>query len=57
MTLFYALEPHIDGTKTYAPGDEREADENEVKHLVDLKVLSTEKPKAKAEAAAHKGGK
>lgn len=50
---FYALEPHVDGTTKYEIGDPREADENEVKHLVELGVLSTEKPKgAKSEGAA-----
>ncbi|MCI1143148.1 hypothetical protein MOP88_13955 [Sphingomonas sp. WKB10] len=53
MKTFYALEPHVDGTTKYAPGDKREADENEVKHLIDLKVLGTEPPaKEKAEGAA-----
>lgn len=52
MKTFYALEPHLDGTTTYQPGDEREADEHEVQHLVDLGVLSPEKPKAKAEGGA-----
>lgn len=52
MKTFYAQEPHVDGTTLYQPGDKREADENEVKHLVDLKVLGTEPPeKAKAEGA------
>lgn len=52
MKTFYALEPHVDGTTKYAPGDKREADEHDVKHLVDLKVLGSEPPaKAKAEAA------
>lgn len=53
MKTFYAHEPHVDGTTKYEPGDKREADENEVKHLVDLKVLGTEPPvKAKAEGGA-----
>lgn len=45
MKTFYALEPHVNGTTKYAVGDKREADENEVKHLVDLKVLSDTPPK------------
>lgn len=48
MKTFYAQEPHLDGTTKYEPGDKREADEHEVRHLVDLKVLG-EKPPAKAE--------
>lgn len=48
MKKFHVLEPHVDGSKTYNVGDEREADEHEVQHLVLLKVLSTEKPKRKA---------
>ena len=47
MKTFYALEPHLDGTTLYQPGDKREADENDMKHLVDLKVLSDKPPKAK----------
>lgn len=46
MKTFYALEPHVNGTTKYAVGDKREADENEVKHLVDLKVLGDKPPKA-----------
>lgn len=46
MKTFYAQEPHLDGTKLYNPGDKREADENDVKHLVDLKVLGDKPPKA-----------
>jgi hypothetical protein len=42
MTKFFAAEPHVDGTRLYEIGDEREADETEVRHLLDLKVLSTE---------------
>lgn len=45
MKTFYAQEPHLDGTKLYNPGDKREADENEVKHLVDLKILGDKPPK------------
>lgn len=45
MKTFYVQEPHVDGTKIYNPGDKREADENEVKHLVDLKVLGDKPPK------------
>jgi hypothetical protein len=55
MKTFHVLEPHVDGTKLYSPDGEnntREADENEVKHLVDLGILSTEKPKGKAEGGA-----
>lgn len=52
MKTFYAHEPHVDGTKTYAVGDKRDADENEVQHLVELKVLGEKPPKgAKAEKA------
>ena len=46
MKTFYAHEPHLAGTTLYQPGDKREADENEVQHLVDLKVLG-DKPPAK----------
>ena len=53
MKTFYAQEPHVDGTTLYQPGDKREADENEVKHLIDLKVLGDKPPeKAKDEGAA-----
>ncbi|WP_260597821.1 hypothetical protein [Sphingomonas endolithica] len=45
MTTFYAHEPHLDGTTLYQTGDKREADENDVKHLVDLKVLGDKPPK------------
>lgn len=45
MKTFYAQEPHVDGTTIYNPGDKRDADENEVKHLVDLKVLGDKPPK------------
>jgi hypothetical protein len=44
MKTFYVQEPHVDGTTRYSPGDKREADENEVKHLVDLKVLGDKPP-------------
>jgi hypothetical protein len=44
MKTFYAQEPHLDGTTLYQPGDTREADENDVKHLVDLKVLGDKPP-------------
>lgn len=59
MKTFYALEPHVDGTKQYAVGDKREADENDVKHLVDLKVLSDKPPakgKGSKEAASGEAG-
>jgi hypothetical protein len=46
MKTFYAQEPHLDGTTLYQPGDKREADENEVKHLVELKVLGDKPPVA-----------
>lgn len=46
MKTFYAQEPHLDGTTLYQPGDKREADENDVKHLVDLKVLGEKPPVA-----------
>lgn len=49
MKTFYAHEPHVSGTTRFEVGDKREADENEVQHLVDLKVLG-DKPPAKAEA-------
>ncbi len=44
MKTFYAQEPHLDGTTLYQPGDKREADENEVKHLVELNVLGDTPP-------------
>ena len=51
MKTFYVHEPHVNGTTAYAVGDKREADENEVKHLVDLKVLGDKPPKlAKSDA-------
>ena len=50
MKTFYAHEPHVSGTTRFEVGDKREADENEVKHLVDLNVLG-DKPPAKSEAA------
>jgi hypothetical protein len=50
MKTFYALEPHLDGTTLYKPGDKREADENDVKHLIDMKVLGDKPPKAAKEA-------
>lgn len=47
MPKYYALEPHVSGTTLFAIGDTREVDdENDVKHLVDLGVLSKTKPKA-----------
>ncbi|WP_370308330.1 hypothetical protein [Sphingobium abikonense] len=49
MTTFYVQEPHLDGTTMYQPGDKREADENDVKHLIDLKVLGDKTPKAAKE--------
>lgn len=52
MKTFYVQEPHLDGTKLYNPGDKREADENDVKHLVDLKVLGDKPPKKAAEKPA-----
>lgn len=52
MKTFYAQEPHVDGTTLYQPGDKREADENDVKHLVELGVLGDKAPaSAKAEDA------
>ncbi len=45
MKTFYAQEPHLDGTTLYNPGDKREADENAVKHLIELKVLGDKPPK------------
>jgi len=53
MKTFYALEPHLDGATLYQPGDKREADENDMKHLVDLKVLG-DKPPEKATPPAAK---
>ncbi|MEG3084008.1 hypothetical protein U1707_10180 [Sphingomonas sp. PB2P12] len=46
MKTFYAQEPHLDGTTLYQPGDKREADENEVKHLVELNVLGDKPPES-----------
>lgn len=54
MKTFYALEPHVNGTTRYAVGDKRDADENEVKHLVDLKVLGTSPPKSEKANATGK---
>ena len=57
MTKFWAAEPHVAGTTRYEAGDEREADEHEVQHLVELGVLSTtevERPKALGAAPANK---
>lgn len=45
MKKFYALEPHVAGTTRYNVGDVREADENEVQHLVELKILGDKAPK------------
>ncbi|MGY3609922.1 MULTISPECIES: hypothetical protein [unclassified Bradyrhizobium] len=45
---FYVMRQHI-GDKPYAKGDIREADETEVKHLVEAGVLSKDPPKAKGE--------
>ena len=50
MKTFYAQEPHLAGTTLYQPGDKRLADEHEVQHLVDLKVLG-DRPPAKPKAA------
>lgn len=57
MPKYHVVEPHVDGTKYYSPDGEnntREGDEAELKHLVDLGVLSTEKPKAKADGKGDK---
>ena len=45
MKTFYFQEPSVDGTKHYAAGDKYEADENDVQHLVELKVLGDKPPK------------
>ena len=45
MKTFYALEPHVNGTTLYNPGDKREMDEADAKQLVDLKVLGDKPPK------------
>ena len=45
MKTFYAQEPHVDGTTLYNPGEKREADENDVAHLVQLGVLGDKPPK------------
>lgn len=47
---YKVLRQHL-GDKMYMPGDEREADEHEVKHLVDRGVLSPEGAKADAPKA------
>jgi len=47
---FHVIRQHF-GDKMYMPGDDREASESDVKHLVKAGVLSREKPKAKAERA------
>ncbi len=58
MKTFYAQEPHLDGTTLYNPGDKREADENDVRHLIDLKVLGDKPPKKAIDYEADKlGGK
>ncbi|MCA1368079.1 hypothetical protein I6F15_11765 [Bradyrhizobium sp. BRP14] len=44
---FKVLRQHL-GDKMYMPGDEREADEHEVRHLVDRGVLVPRKAKADA---------
>ena len=49
MKTFYVLEPHLDGTTKYSPGDKRDADENDVKHLIDLNVLD-DKPQKNVKA-------
>lgn len=54
MKTFYALEPHVDGTTQYGIGDKRDADENEVKHLIDLGVLGDKPPKKSESAPANK---
>jgi hypothetical protein len=56
MKTFYVQEPHLDGTKLYNPGDKREADANDVQHLVDLKVLGDKPPKKMPDYAADKLG-
>ncbi len=48
MKTFYAHEPHVAGTTLYNPGDKREADENDVGHLLKLGVLGDKPPKATA---------
>jgi len=45
MKTFFVLEPHVSGTTKHQPGDKRDADENEVKHLVELGVLGDKPPK------------
>lgn len=54
MKTFYVQEPHVSGTTLYSPGDKREADENDVQHLVDLKVLGDKPPKKAPDYAADK---
>lgn len=45
MKKFHVLDPHVAGTTRYEIGDIREADEAEVQHLVELKVLGDKAPK------------
>ncbi len=45
MKKFYVLDPHVAGTTRYDVGETREADENDVQHLVELKVLGDKAPK------------
>lgn len=47
---FKVLRPH-QGDKWYSAGDEREAREGDVQHLLDRGVLEKAKPEAKAEPA------
>lgn len=52
MKTFQVLRQHL-GDKQYMPGDTREANPSDVKHLVDAGVLKEAKaPAAKAEKAA-----
>lgn len=51
MKNFYVLQPHVSGTTVYAIGDRREADENDVQHLVELGVLGDKKPDVLQESA------
>jgi len=56
MKTFYVLEPHVSGTTKHQPGEKREADENEVKHLVELGVLGEKPPKKPLDYSADKLG-
>jgi len=51
MKKYYVLQPHVAGTTIYAIGDRREADENDVQHLVELGVLGDKKPDVPQESA------